>query len=371
MDKSLATRLLRRGLEVFAVVSLLGFAGILLYGNNLPYFVEATLSLRWHWLLLGIALASADWVGGGLRLFVLLRHLRPVVSVRGCILSAGLNAWATMLTPSQAGGAPVGIFALKRSGISIPEGTIGTFMSFVATILFFAVAGPVAIFLGAGRSLEEHGVLGALSLRDLFRLSLGGWVGIGVVILIIFVFPGVVRAVLRWVLAKLRGRAGDRTLERLASLSDGVDRMHASMMAFLSLRGWLALGAAVLLTGVAYANKLLAGYIVLRALGIEVPFVDVLLLQTLIVFLLYFAPTPGGSGLAEILSAAVMSIYLPRELTPTYILIWRILVSYLTVGVGSLLFWRWLKLAEERVADDGDAVGDRGSADPQSSIARP
>jgi uncharacterized membrane protein YbhN (UPF0104 family) len=82
-------------------------------------------------------------------------------------------------------------------------------------------------------------------------------------------------------------------------------------------------------------------------LGIEAPFLDVLLLQTFISFLLYFAPTPGGSGLAEILSAAVMSIYLPRELTPSYILLWRITVCYLTVAVGSVIFWRWLKGAGE------------------------
>ncbi|NIR45822.1 MAG: hypothetical protein GWO39_11870, partial [Gammaproteobacteria bacterium] len=117
-------------------------------------------------------------------------------------------------------------------------------------------------------------------------------------------------------------------------------------------RGWGSLAGAVVLTGFAHANKLLAGYVVLRALNLPAPFVDVLLLQTLIVFLLYFAPTPGGSGLAELLSVAVMSIYVPRELTPSYILLWRILVSYLTVAFGSFLFWRWLKLTEERLEGD-------------------
>jgi len=44
-----------------------------------------------------------------------------------------------------------------------------------------------------------------------------------------------------------------------------------------------------------HANKLLAGYVTLRVLGIPADFTDILLLQTLISFLLYFAPTPGGS----------------------------------------------------------------------------
>lgn len=96
-------------------------------------------------------------------------------------------------------------------------------------------------------------------------------------------------------------------------------------------------------------------------LDIQVNFFDVLLLQTLITFLLYFAPTPGGSGLAEILSVAVMSIYVPRELAPSYILLWRLVVSYLTVGFGSMVFWRWLKGAEDRSETNG-LVTDGGGA---------
>ena len=67
------------------------------------------------------------------------------------------------------------------------------------------------------------------------------------------------------------------------------------------------------------------------------------MLQTFITFLLYFAPTPGSSGLAELLSAAVMQIYVQPSELPTYTLIWRFINSYATVIVGSLLFWRWLK----------------------------
>ena len=53
-----------------------------------------------------------------------------------------------------------------------------------------------------------------------------------------------------------------------------------------------------------------------------------------------------------------MSIYVSRELTPSYILIWRVLVSYLTVGFGSFVFWRWLKLAE---AAAKEAAGGEGA----------
>jgi uncharacterized membrane protein YbhN (UPF0104 family) len=94
----------------------------------------------------------------------------------------------------------------------------------------------------------------------------------------------------------------------------------------------------VLLSGPSHANKLLAGYVALRTLGLHTNFVDILLLQTFITFLLYFAPTPGSSGLAELLSAAVMKIYVQPPELPTYTLVWRFINSYATVIAGSLLF---------------------------------
>jgi uncharacterized protein (TIRG00374 family) len=367
MASALAPQLLRRGVEVFAAISLLVFAGVLFYGNNLQEFLSAMVTLRWGWVFLGVAVASLDWFGGGLRLYVLARHLYPKTKLTGAFLSAGLNAWATLITPSQAGGGPVGIYTLKRYGTPIPEGMVATFMSFVATILFFSVAGPLTVFLGAGTSLEEHGVLGVTTLNDLFHLALGGFISVGLLLLFLMVFPGMARILALKVVKWLERRGSNKLATRMTAINEGIDRAHGAMRAFFRGRGLLAVLASVLLTGPTLANKLLAGYIVLRALGIEAPFVDVLLLQTLIIFLLYFAPTPGGSGLAEVLSAAVMSIYVPRELTPSYILLWRLFVGYLTLGVGSFVFWRWLKLWEEHASAEGGAEPNG----PDASVAPP
>jgi len=367
MASPLAPKLLRRGVEIFAAISVVVFAGMLLYGNNLEQFATAMLSLHWGWMLLGVAVASLDWFGGGLRLYVLLRHVYPPTSLKGSFLAAGLNAWGTLITPSQAGGGPIGIYTLKRYGVPVPEGMVATFMSFVATIFFFAVAGPLSILLGAGKELEQHGILGVASLSDLFRLSMGGFVTVGIVLVLMMVFPGAARALAQRVLRWLERRGSEKLAKRMETLNDGLDRAHGAMVAFFRGRGWLSLGASVLCTAPTLANKLLAGYIVLRALGIHAPFVDVLLLQTLIIFLLYFAPTPGGSGLAEVLSAAVMSIYVPRELTPSYVLLWRLFVGYLTLAVGSFVFWRWLKLWEEQA---GEAEG-AGGPDGGDSVATP
>jgi uncharacterized protein (TIRG00374 family) len=348
MASALTPKLLRRGLELFALISVVGFVGMLLYGNNLDGFLRAMYSIRWQWALVGVCLASMDWLGGGIRLYVFARHLNPDTSLKGCILAGGLAAWAGYVTPAQSGSGPMMIYTLKRYGLPLPQAMITALMTLIATVVFFSAAGPTAVFLGAGRSLGEHGVLGGVSLNHLFRASLGGFVTIGSVMLLFIVFPGVARRVARRLVEAFKNRGKERFATKVEVVREGIDRAHESLVAFFRVRGWLPLVGGVGLTGLAFSNRLLAGYVVLRMLGIHAPFVDVVLLQTFIVFLLYFAPTPGGSGVAELISAAVMSIYVPRELTPSYVLLWRITVSYLTVGFGSLVFWYWLRGAETR-----------------------
>jgi uncharacterized protein (TIRG00374 family) len=176
--------------------------------------------------------------------------------------------------------------------------------------------------------------------------------------LVAMVFPAWLRDAVHWLAGKLERKSG-RVAARMEQLRAGIDRAHECLVAFGSPRGWLALLWAVLLSAPSHANKLLAGYIALRALGIPANFVDILLLQTFITFLLYFAPTPGSAGVAEFLSAAVMQIYVQPSQLPSYALIWRFINSYATVIAGSLLFWYWLRRGlvgrEESVSLDAPA----------------
>ncbi len=343
MTSLLSPRLLRRGLELFALVSVLCLVALLIYGDSWRASVQAAERVRPLWAAAALVLASADWWGGGLRIWLLSWFLHRPTPFGGMVVAAGLNTWGAYLTPAQTGGGPVMIYAMKRYGVPIPEATIASFMSFVGTVVFFAIAGPLAIVFGAGRSLRLHGVpLVGLSLYDVFKASAWGFVFWGVMLLFVLIFPGRARQVVIAVVGWLERRGSARMAERAAALREGIDRMQECVVKYLTPAGWLAMLGGVLTSALAHANKLLAGYVVLRALGIEVNLVDVLLLQTTLSFLLYFAPTPGGAGAAEALSAALMSVYVPRALLAVYTLLWRFTVSYATVIVGSFVFFKLL-----------------------------
>jgi uncharacterized protein (TIRG00374 family) len=360
MAALLSPRLLRRGLQIFALVSVLGVAALLAYTGAWRSTLEAFAQVRPGWLFLALVLASSDWIGGGVRLWLLTNHVHRGPPFWPLVAASGLTAWAGYLTPSSAGAGPMQIYGMKRAGIALPDSMIVALISFFTTVVFFAVAGPVALFLGAGRSLREHGIpVLNISFYDIFTASAATFGAIGALMVAVIVFPGTAKRLINKAITWLEHHHGDRIAKRVEGMRSGVDRMHDSLIAYFRGSGWLATTVGMLTSGLAHANRLLAGYVAMRAIGLQAHFVDVLVVQVVISFLVYFAPTPGGAGAAEALSAALMSVYVPNALLPAYTIIWRFTASYATVIFGSYVFYRLLHgrldEAEGRAAEPAPA----------------
>src|SRR3989441_4071540 len=140
MPLALTPRLLRRGLELFAVISLAGVIVVLVvYGENLEGVVRTLLHLHWWWMVVGLGLASMDWIGGGTRLWVVARHVHPGVRLRDMVIAGGMSAWAAYLTPFQTGAGPTMMWVMRRAGGPRPQALARTVMTFGATPTLFSL----------------------------------------------------------------------------------------------------------------------------------------------------------------------------------------------------------------------------------------
>ena len=61
-----------------------------------------------------------------------------------------------------------------------------------------------------------------------------------------------------------------------------------------------------------------------------------------LIFLVFFAPTPGGAGIAEGASLSIMANIVPPGTAPYYNLLWRFSTCYLTAVAGFLCVGRVL-----------------------------
>jgi len=100
-----------------------------------------------------------------------------------------------------------------------------------------------------------------------------------------------------------------------------------------------------LITGLYYLNKLIVAYIIILGLGVQVNFLTALAILALLRFIIYFTPTPGGSGVGEISIAVLMSAILPAYLLPVYTVLYRSFQLFLPSAFGAWVLLKELKAA--------------------------
>jgi glycosyltransferase 2 family protein len=89
-----------------------------------------------------------------------------------------------------------------------------------------------------------------------------------------------------------------------------------------------------------YVSRYALAYVIVLGLGVEASFWEVAAIQALLLFVVYFAPTPGGSGLAEIGAAVFMAALMPAPLLPIFALVYRFFWMYLPAVVGLVILSR-------------------------------
>lgn len=340
------------------------------------------------WLLL--LCLPLDSIVSALRIWVVCRILRPGTRLGTCLKAEWANVGVAMLTPSQTGGGIGQIYMLSRSGIDISSAMIISLITFLGTMIGLLCVGLYSALIGGVRlsSCSSMAVwpltiiLGSMTVPllcpGLFRAAvLQALRGVSAVY-------GLGHRVLRRPLdsghglrstALARDRAlsegkpsrgrperspaeskGDDAgaqgfalgdpplngpdvllpgLQRLgARLIDLVFHYHHDTRKFIR-EGRLHFVAVCLLSLEFIMARCFMAFLCIRFLGIESSSPgEVVKIQMALQFLLYFAPTPGSSGVAELLSFSSMSAIIPPGLGAHYTLLWRTSTLYLPAALG-------------------------------------
>jgi glycosyltransferase 2 family protein len=303
-------------------------------------------TLHWEYLGLLLLVLPLETLTSSARIWLICRVLHPGVSFWTCIQSELSNVAISILTPSQSGGGPGQIYMLtRRGGVSVGTGLTATLISFMGTLVGLLLMGAYSVLvsgIGASGSLLLAPVwtltviatallLGAIW-PDLFRIALGAlsraaWRALRRPDAVIDWWPpGTPRT----------GPAVDRMDRRAAWLADLLYAYRADVRRFL--RHGKACAVAVCLLSVTFLlARALTPYLCARFLGVESGTLrQIVEAQVALIFLVFFAPTPGGAGIAEGASLWIMADIVPPALAPLYTLLWRVSTTYLAATAGFL-----------------------------------
>ncbi len=339
---------IRVGVTVFVVASLLGFGALFLITRDLRGSISGFRHFDLRWALPALILASMDWFGSGLRLWLLTRPLGIRLSYVRCAQIGGVSAALAYLTPSGTGGGPALLYGLVRSGVSLGRTVATNFASVIVNLTFLSLAGFAAWFFGAASGIEDIRLpVANISAATLFEWSALGFAGVGVVVLLLAAAPRLPRLII----LRLFGRT-----PRVRKVLRVLQELHGSLIIY-ARKGKLALLLAVLSNVLQFGARFVLGWVVLRGFGIDAAFWDVVTLHILLQFLLYFMPTPSGSGIGEMLAPALMSPFLDDNLLVAYTAVWRFFLNYLTILVGGTLLVRWIGADAAGVSTEEASAG--------------
>jgi uncharacterized protein (TIRG00374 family) len=91
----------------------------------------------------------------------------------------------------------------------------------------------------------------------------------------------------------------------------------------------------LVITKALYLNKYCLQYVILLGLGVNASLVQVISVQILIQFMIYFAPSPGGSGFAEVGVSVLYGKLVRTALIPIFTLLQRSFLLFFPAIIGA------------------------------------
>ncbi len=343
-----STSKVRQGVRIFLVLTVLGLVFVL-YRSSFAGSIESLTGFIWQYLVLALVLVFFDWFLAGLRIYVFAVKLQPGISFFGCVRAGLANIFMGGITPSQTGGGPGQIYVLYKEGMPVFDAMVVSFLSaFLGTVLFLPLCSLLFLvfFEPVTVDFRLHYLLSGSFAIFLFfiALAVAGLVNPGFVKQSTRFVAGLISPVNHWLDRKGYLEAADKIVDR-----------YNTMMKFFLAKGKSAFVIGFILSAAIYINKFTIAWVVLRGMGIDAPFLEVIYTQLILIMIFYFAPSPGAAGLAEISAAEVMKGIIPAQYIGAYVLLWRLFTLLIGLGAGALVMMRYFYRGrkEQQPADIG------------------
>ncbi|WP_024821912.1 lysylphosphatidylglycerol synthase transmembrane domain-containing protein [Aminobacterium mobile] len=328
---------LRKGLVIFLTLTF-GVSAIVLLSSVDEETVKMLLSAKKIALLMALALVFCAWCFDALRFCAIARAASEKVTFRLGVILTWLHYFGCAVTPMQSGGGPFQVFVLYKHKMPIGKGVAITLTRTLLTLLLLGIVVPISLilvpdFLGEG----------------LFLKSIFTYVAIFVTVSWLLVVLSLTRPKLmkKWgqILTLWLKKIGlvrpRKVLCIVRRVNHEIDNYNENFRLFFSS------GLPYFLQAIFFsALHLVCLFSVLPcliwAVGLPVNYLQAFMTQAVFMFVLYFIPTPGASGVAEGGGAALFGLLVPWNIAGIMAILWRFFTEYLAIGMGTIVAIRLL-----------------------------
>lgn len=321
----------------FILITIASVALIFFYKHT-GSTLQALSGIKLKYVMICFMMVFTDLMLGSWRNHIFIRKLKPGLSHWVSFKANAANMFMGAVTPFHSGAGPGQLYVYNRYGVKLLDGFIVSLINMGATLLFMPLAGVFALLVmnnqldsGLIPGLLKYGftIFSTLLLGFLLAFWKPLWVGRGIKNMakrLGNVFPGKREKFMR------RAEDSYNNINKYQQICSMILREHPFLFP-LSL----------LITTLLYLNKYCMQYVILLGLGIQADLVQIISIQVLIQFMIYFAPSPGGSGFAEAGIAVLFNKIVPPAFLSVFTLLQRSFLLFFPALLGAYVIISLLK----------------------------
>lgn len=324
---------IRKGLIIFILLTIGALTAIFLKthtGNTM----KALVNFNFGYLAIVLVLSFGDMCMGALRNHIYFRKLNPGLRFMVSFRANLANIFMGAVTPSQSGGGPAQLYIYFKAGVSVGKSISVSVLNYLATLIFFLAAAGISLSVLSDSFSKTMHIL-IVFCFIVFAIQFA-------VFILIVLKPGFVLKLATMFAKKLCSwlpRFENRINRITDKLVTEVTAYEDSCKLFVNEHPYILL-LAIFLTCVLYMNKFFLAYFIMLGLGASGHLAEVLCIQALVLFICYFSPSPGASGVAELSTAALMAFVMSEDTLSIFTLLQRFFILYIPVILGAIVVFK-------------------------------
>jgi hypothetical protein len=284
-----------------------------------------------------IAIMPVYFLMDALRLYYILKSIGVNVSLGYIAKLTFINIFISNVTPFATGGGIAQIHFLTKKNVHIADATAATSIRTAIPLIFFSVTAPLILIF-------NKSIVGMISSRHtaLYTLILVSINFITVLVLYLLIKnPKKIKRFLVYSTIHLRRRRMIKTArsrQKILYTLHSIDRFSNNIKRYLKgQRKYLMLS---ILSTFGFLSASFSFTIVLiKGLSASSSTISILLSQIVVTYFMYFAPTPGATGIAEGGFTHLFKNFVQSGEIVTITFMWRFFTIYIGLAIGAVLFY--------------------------------
>lgn len=322
--------------SLFVALTLAGFYTVFEHFSGRSLTFDTRL-LAPEFLVSMAAVLVVYFAADGLRLYYTLVALGVRIPAKAMTKLVFINIFFSNITPLATGGGFAQVWYLHDHGVSVGRSSAATVIRTVLAVFFIFSLTPVALLTLPALQNSEL----SRDISSTLAWLTAAYLGFFIIVLrrtrwLITPTTAVIQLLFKWHVIKqdTARRWYFRVMREMLKFS-------RSFSAYLQ-GSPVAIICSVLYTAIFLLALFSVPAVIMWGLGYDVPYITSLGLLLVTTFIMYFAPTPGASGISEGVFGSFFSQLLEHQHLLLVTFSWRLLTIYLGMIIGLVVLQRYL-----------------------------